>query len=627
MKHSHSLLRILVCLITISLLSVLPSLHEKFPNAKANPDSPTTIGTDVPNFGSINQRKSVRDASGVDFRFYSDGTNSVYKTSTDGITWSDKTTIRACVGGAHFSVWYDPTYNASRVYYVQADDTSGNVLLFCRGIISGTSITWGTWVDIFGVVSGYAFGNSVVVVCSTGRIMVCFNFRQIVFQDNYWYYATNPNNDGSGSWTSNNLAYYWGTAKYYGSLTSLTNGRAYASYHYGATGVVYGKLWTTVWGAEETISVFSDGTAASLAMEGIGLTNNGDDVYISFCQIDDYITKFYNFQIIFRKRTYGATPAWQTPEIVYDPAADQIDSGPVICFDSTLTKIVVAWQWGDSIEYNVKDGSWGTKQSWSDSSVFYGTLNCFWKAVGSKIAFQYLKGIPPNSPYTLRDNLIDLSPVGYALNLCVKDWDLTDAIANAKVTMNNGTNYIKYSNGNGWANYTGVSGSVTITVHYFSFLVNGTSFSVSADTTKNLRCKLYDVYVQVLPANQEGILYTANVTVFNSTSTTPNRIRTALSNQTGYAYLPNLPNNTLTFTVYAKSDYSLVIANITRTPTSDEQTLTAIVCNQNYGTVQINWQIIMVPAGISYFFKSLKKKRKNKRIYGRKMDEVFSRHP
>jgi hypothetical protein len=203
---------------------------------------------------------------------------------------------------------------------------------------------------------------------------------------------------------------------------------------------------------------------------------------------------------------------------------------------------------------------------------------------------------------------------GYNLNLKIMDWDLTDAISNAKVTMNNGTDNIKYSNANGWANYTGVSGSVTVTVHYFGFLVNGTSFSVSADTTKNLRCKLYDVYVQILPANQQGILYTANVTVFNSSSTEPNKIRTALSNQTGYVYLPNLPNNTLTFTVYAKSDYSLVIANVTRTPTNDQQILTAIICSQNYANVAMPWEFIIIPVSAISQRKSLKTRQKKNKL-------------
>ena len=204
--------------------------------------------------------------------------------------------------------------------------------------------------------------------------------------------------------------------------------------------------------------------------------------------------------------------------------------------------------------------------------------------------------------------------VGYQLNLHVLDYDLTDSISGAYVYIQNDTgSYVQTSDANGWANWTGVSGTVYINASYYGFWVNGTfSTSVSSDTTLNIRCNLYDVYVQVLPANQQGILYTANVTVFNSTSLEANKICTALSNQTGYAYLPNLPNNTLTFTVYAKSDYSLVIANVTRTPTSDEQTLTAIVCDQNYGATLVNWEFIIVP--ISAILQEKLKSKNKKRL-------------
>jgi hypothetical protein len=152
---------------------------------------------------------------------------------------------------------------------------------------------------------------------------------------------------------------------------------------------------------------------------------------------------------------------------------------------------------------------------------------------------------------------------GYKLNLCVKDWDLTDAISGATVTMNNGSNNVKTSNGNGWANYTSVSGTVTVSVTYYGKNVNGTSITVSADTTKNLQCKLYDVIVKVM-ADSHSVLLGANVTVYNSTTVQNNKIRTAFTNQTGYARLVNLPNNTLTFTVYDRlGSSSHILANTT----------------------------------------------------------------
>jgi len=197
------------------------------------------------------------------------------------------------------------------------------------------------------------------------------------------------------------------------------------------------------------------------------------------------------------------------------------------------------------------------------------------------------------------------APVAYKLNLKIMDWDLADAIPNAYVYLKNDTSsYMKASDSNGWANWTGVSGTVYVNVSYFGFWVNGTfSISVSADTTLNVRCNLYDAYIKVLPNNQQGILYTANVTVFNGTCIQGNKIATSLTNKTGYVYLTNLPNNTLTFTVYAGSSYSTIIYNDSRTLTSDEQVLSSAVCNQNYGNVSIPWEIVMMPIAMVYFSK------------------------
>lgn len=162
----------------------------------------------------------------------------------------------------------------------------------------------------------------------------------------------------------------------------------------------------------------------------------------------------------------------------------------------------------------------------------------------------------------------------YDLNLRIKDWDLTDNIQGAYVYKDSD---VKISDGNGWANWTGVSGSVQIKVKYHGFWVSDTfSVFMDSDKTIDIQCKLYDVTVTVKPYNKQGILYLANVTAFNSTSVNGNKIKTGITAEDGKVTLTNLPNNTLTFTVYAKSDYSIVIANITQAITQDGQTLTII---------------------------------------------------
>ncbi len=182
--------------------------------------------------------------------------------------------------------------------------------------------------------------------------------------------------------------------------------------------------------------------------------------------------------------------------------------------------------------------------------------------------------------------------LAYKLNLRVKDWDLTDAIPNAYFTMNNGTDYVQVSDNNGWANYTGVSGTVTVKVQYFGFWVNGTfSVTMDSDETIDVQCKLYDVTVLVQEGAQNAYLTSANVTVYNSTSVQGNKITSGITGNNGQVQLLNLPNNTLTFTQYGSASYSLVIGNTTQLVSSENQTI-ILTANQNSISANNNYSII-----------------------------------
>jgi len=182
--------------------------------------------------------------------------------------------------------------------------------------------------------------------------------------------------------------------------------------------------------------------------------------------------------------------------------------------------------------------------------------------------------------------------VSYELNLCVKDWDVADAMEDATVCMNNGSDNIKSSDSNGWANYTGVSGSVTVNVTYYSFLVNSTSFSVSSDTTENLQCKLYDTTITVNITSVSAYLYSANVTAYNGTSISANQIKSGVTSSNGQTTLTNLPNNTLTLTIYGNSSYDLVIGNTTKLISSDGQSFT-VTADQNSASVPNDYGIVV----------------------------------
>jgi hypothetical protein len=176
---------------------------------------------------------------------------------------------------------------------------------------------------------------------------------------------------------------------------------------------------------------------------------------------------------------------------------------------------------------------------------------------------------------------------GYALNLRVMDWDLTDAISGATVYKDTDT---KTSNGGGWANWTGVSGTVAVKVKYYGFWVNGTfNVIMTSDKTINVQCKLYDVTVTAKTNNEIGVISGANVTAYNNTGTSNGKIKSGITvDTTGQVTLTNVPNATLRFIMYAKSDYSIIIANTTQLISSDDYSFN-IVANQNYVTVTLSF--------------------------------------
>jgi hypothetical protein len=188
---------------------------------------------------------------------------------------------------------------------------------------------------------------------------------------------------------------------------------------------------------------------------------------------------------------------------------------------------------------------------------------------------------------------------GYALNLCIKDWDLTDAISGAIVYKDTDT---KTSNGGGWANWTGVSGTVAVKVKYYGFWVNGTfNINVDADKTINIKCKLYDVTVTAKPNNEIGVISGANVTAYNNTGNSNGKIKSGITATiTGQVTLTNVPNATLRFIMYAKSDYSIIIANTTQLISSDDYSFN-IIGNQNYATITLSsdYSIIIWISGLT----------------------------
>ena len=179
-----------------------------------------------------------------------------------------------------------------------------------------------------------------------------------------------------------------------------------------------------------------------------------------------------------------------------------------------------------------------------------------------------------------------------SLNLRVRNWSLTDAIAGALVYKDS---QVQVSSSNGWANWTSVGGIVQIKVQYYGYWVNGT-FPVTLDSNKTLdiRANIFNIIVTVMPANQEGVLQSANVTAYNSTQYGPSsRIATGLTDANGRVSLQDVPNGTLFFTSYAKSDYSILISESSQMVSTNGQSI-SFIADQNAGAANMPWEVFFI---------------------------------
>jgi len=140
-----------------------------------------------------------------------------YRTSSDGATWSSEQTTPLPLGGyvpyinatgLDFEIAYNPNYDYSYVYCVFLANNSAATyancaVWFCRGTISGGSITWGTAHRILagqGVNDYWSYANCAVM--DNGTVLAGFNNYSVLYSREYYEVYLDSNDDGSGNWTS-----------------------------------------------------------------------------------------------------------------------------------------------------------------------------------------------------------------------------------------------------------------------------------------------------------------------------------------------------------------------------------------------------------------------------------------
>jgi len=336
------------------------------------------------------QRKSFR-ASGLFWVFYSNGTNMVYRTSSDGATWSAATTVRAAADGYEFSIWFDGQY----LHYAHA---SGVRLRYRRGFPKyDGSITWSTINEqnLYDAWSGIT--KPFVSVDSNG-------YPWIGYMNHYGFDIcpfVNKCDQNNGTWTSHStyqlstVIHYWDV-----SVIPLTDGKMYITYAFNGD-TVKGRLWTGSMGGEETASFSSIRDSVQHSV----VADPSNNVYLEFVTyIDPYC------YIKSRKRTYS-TGLWGSETTVkanipyYAFPVLSIRDTTLYCFWSTKTTNTPPGAVAEHIYYQTStDGgaNWSAMVDWINQSSDplatdnYGNsrpdMTCFYRAYGNFTGLVYLTG-------------------------------------------------------------------------------------------------------------------------------------------------------------------------------------------------------------------------------------------
>lgn len=354
---------------------------------------PTTVGTSTSDYAVWYpiQRQSFH-ANGRFWVFYLSASEVMsYRTSTDGVAWSDLITVRTGIEAANWTIWFDGSYVH---YFIWAGPPSNNIY-YRRGTPDADGhITWSADEQTSGTAGGL-FG---CCVDSEGYPWITYVTTSPGFLPSV---IKSSKNDGT-----------WRTAlgfpfQLYGSTqypcpVPLTNGKVYVVYAQ-TSAKFYGRLWNGhSWEDEETIS-----TSNTVWGPGCSIVAEGDDVHLVFMEDAGY-------SIVHIKRTYGV--GWGGETTV------QADANyPVLSIDGD-GKLYCFWMNYPTMDHvfykKYIDGTWDADLTdWIDETTddIYADdrLSCHYGAYGGYIALIYMT--KTESPYNVRheylSGLTEFTPV------------------------------------------------------------------------------------------------------------------------------------------------------------------------------------------------------------------------
>ncbi len=484
MKNAKTKLATLLLSATILLLIQFPQIPHRTMLASAQ-STPVTISWYTQNVTTLEayQRKTFF-ANGRYWAFYAHAEIN-YKTSTDGITWTDQTPI--CPGGPDggvFSLWFDGTY----VHYARrtANFTgAGYLILYRKGMPhpDGT-ITWSTPDEqtAVEVKDPYILHEPFVTVDSEGYPWIGYRWGT---NGDRWPNCTKSSLN-NGTWqTAPSFPYQLSplsAPNWAVSIIPLTQQKVYAVYL--SVGAIRGRLWNgTAFENEELVAPASVWPARTRFAHSV--VARGDNVYFTFLNVS--ITT----KILFFNRTYET--GWNPPETIETGIDDT--AFPVLSIDQTKGDFYCFWADNDIIYYKKHiEGTWDQNATaWlTEPNMREDSLTCFYQTGGSRIGIMWIRG----QPYVFDIRYCSLKAgILRKLNLRVFMNDMHTPLSLATVIMNDGLDNTMTTNTEGWANFTEITASsVTVKVKWQESWVNGTfAVTMDSDKTVNVQCKVYRI--------------------------------------------------------------------------------------------------------------------------------------
>jgi len=307
----------------------------------------TTIETGMPLEATHNctQRKMFYGL-GLFWIFYSDGINAVFRTSSDGISWSGKITfISGVTLGYMFSIWWDGTY----VHYAYAPMTNGGDLMYRRGTPTNDgSISWDTEQTARSIAVGKGVAFPSICVSTLGYPCIVYTYHNNFGGGwSHWnqecYVTKSSTNDGTWVVEFNSKMHNNGKEDDYwrGACVPLSSGNIYC----GASREI--NWWERIYTEGVGLGAITDCGSRYVKRESWSMMSDSDDnIHLAY-----YTASGQNWK--YKKRTDGI--GWGSTESLYDSTGEWL--GSPLCVITPDLQFIFSFK---IKYYRGATGAWGS---------------------------------------------------------------------------------------------------------------------------------------------------------------------------------------------------------------------------------------------------------------------------